>query len=422
MYKKILVLFSLILFIATPVSALSIMPPDEIVNPSALFGQDHAYTVTFRGNGEAIVNLRVAFTNVGETDQTTLTYRVPQIEPQDAVAYQVIREPQCIRYGSKEDECNEYQEPNYYDTYWYGGTTYQKAEVQYETDTVTVTLPEGVAPNKTASILLYFRANGYTKKGSFGSYDYLFESLKSEESIRNLQVGITTDSQLKLKNPDSDVNYRFEGDFAPAQGMMAESKMMVSNSSALDNYYQQIGQGSVVKYATYLQPLDSFTVEGSYADATWKLYAKAIMIGAIICIAIIAALLFGILKLIKHIRGPILFMVMASFVASILAAGYTIGIYMLSSLVSNWYYSEMNMPLMLLVVIVSFGVYPLMLFGPAFIIGRLRGMGWGVGTFALTLMWLILYIVILVGFMVMTNSSNKIYGGPEIIPMMQTEK
>lgn len=414
MYKKILVLFSLILsitIITTPVSAMSILPPDEIANPSALFGQDHAYTVTFRGNGEAVINLRVSFTNAGEKDQTTLTYRVPRVEPQDITVYQVIREPECIRYGSKIDECSEYQEPNYYDTYWYGSTTYQKAEVQYEADTVTITLPQGVAPNKTASILLYFRANGYTKKGSFGSYDYLFESLKSEESIRNLQVGITTDSQLKLKNPDSDVNYRFEGDVAPAQGMMTESK--------LDNYYQQIGQGNVVKYATYLQPLDSFTVEGSYADAPWKLYAKAIIIGIVVFIIILAVLAMILIKIIKHIRdhmhkstpvysmgSSILFMGMVSFVASLFTAGYTIGIYILSSFANNWYYLEMNTLLMLLVVIVSFGVYPLMLFGPAFIIGRMRGMRWGVGTFALTLMWLMIYIVILVGFIFMTNSSN----------------
>lgn len=437
MKRIILSLFLLVisLHIAPSVSALNILPPDEIANPSALFGQDHAYTVTFRGNGEGIVNLRVAFTNSGEEDQTTLTYRVPRVEPQDMVAYQVIREPQCVRYGSVADECIEYQNPDYYDTYWYGNTSYLKTEVQYEADTITITLPEGVAPNKTGSILLYFRANRYTKKGSFGSYDYLFESLKSDESIRNLQVGITTDSQLKLKNPDSDINYRFEGDFAPAQGMMAESKMMVSNSSALDNYYQQIGQGSVVKYATYLQPLDSFTVEGAYADATWKLYAKAIMISVAVFIVILSVLAFALLKIIKLIRGrkhetsqshstgsSALFMALASFVASLLAAGYTVVIFMLNSFMNNWNYSPMNMLLMLLVVILSFGIYPLVLFGPSFIIGRMRGMWWGAGTFALTLMWLMFYVFILVGYIWIANPRQNQYdGGIDIMPMIKAE-
>jgi len=338
-----------------PVSAHAIFPPDEIVDHSALFGQDHAYTVTFRGNGEAIVNMRIAFTNSTQNDQSTVTYRVPRVNPQDMMAYQVVREPDCLQYDERSNTtkyspdvvydiynpapCIKYQEPNYYDTYWYGTASYLKAKLDMQADTITITLPKGVPPNKTGSILLYYRTYGYTKKGLFGSYNYLFESLKSEEPIRNLQIGITTDSQLKLKNPDSEVTYRSKGDIISAQSMMGEHKEMVGNSSAFDTYYQQIGQGRVIKYATYLQPLESFTVKGVYADALWKLYAQTLLVGTAIAIVVFTGLAFGMMKFTsiqQHTLGrTIVVMGIIGFVASVFIASYSVAIYMISMLVDN---------------------------------------------------------------------------------------
>jgi hypothetical protein len=159
------------------------------------------------------------------------------------------------------------------------------------------------------------------------------------------------------------------------------------------------------------------------------------MVGAVVTIIILAVLVFALMKIVKLIRGhkyessqtqsmgsSVLFMVMASFVASLFIGGYTVAVFMLSSFMDTWYFSQMNMILMLLVVIVSFGIYPFMLFGPAFLVGRMRGMWWGVGTFGLTLMWLIFYAFILVGLMWVTGGRTNYYNGrPDTMPMMKTE-
>src|SRR3990172_5741276 len=60
-------------------------------------GQDHAYTVVFRGNGEAVVSARVVLTNKGEEPLSEISLRVPFVEPKDVFVYQVIREKRCAR-------------------------------------------------------------------------------------------------------------------------------------------------------------------------------------------------------------------------------------------------------------------------------------------------------------------------------------
>ena len=46
-------------------------------NPPNFFGQDHSYSVTFRGNGEAVISLKVIFSNLTDKPLQKLTFRVP---------------------------------------------------------------------------------------------------------------------------------------------------------------------------------------------------------------------------------------------------------------------------------------------------------------------------------------------------------
>jgi len=450
--SKTLFISLVALVFVSSIQAMSILPPDEIANPAALFGQDHSYTVTFRGNGEAVVNLRVLFTNTDEGNNLSqLSYRVPGVDPQDIVAYQVIREPNCIRYAETKTfdisdsrdyiapNCIEYDEPDYSNVYWYGKTSYKKAIVAFDVDTITITVPKQIEQGKSGSLLLYYRSQGYTKKGAFDTYEYKFESLKTEDPIKNLQIGVTTDSDLKLKNADAAVQYRNDGEFASMQGMMADSKVGVSNAQ-FDQYYQQIGSGQIIESATYLQPLDSFTMEGAYADSSWKLNGKNILIGTVVIVVLIIIFGYVIYRLVKYLKKrhtdrhsppsdknmgspsqrvvpgmTFLWMVVGSFISSILAAGYTIFIFMFGTYLNSWYYSEFNMLIMLFLIIVSFGIYPLFIFGSAIFIGIKRGLWWGVGTFALTLMWLVIYLFVLFGFMMLSRSSQSY---PRPVPYM----
>ena len=432
----ILLFIFLVVGVKASTQSMAIMPPDS--GPAGIFGEDHYYSVIFRGNGDAVVNLKAIFTNTEEATVSAVALHVPKGDVQDVVAYQIIREPSCLRYGPTkitpepgivEDrydppECIEYNNPYFYEYSYLNTTKYKKATVQVDGDTITVTLPDEVSPERTSSYILYYRTKAYTQKNWAGGYTYAFESLKTDAPIRTLQVGISTDSNLKLKDSTSDVNYAedttaiSELKAAPALGSAGTTDV------AFDRYYQQIGQGSVVKNASSLQPLDTFTVEGAYAKSIWQLYAQRIAIIAVVIIIIVIVIGFGFLKLFKYLRKkvertsttnmhtgmhPILWMIGSSFGSSILTAGYTIFLFIIMNFVNGYYYIgyEYNLLVGLFILIVSLAVYPLCLFVPSIVIGVKRGLWWGIGTFAMTIGWLMVYLFIVFGFLVLTRMNNS---------------
>lgn len=404
--------------------------PGTTTSPN-FFGQDHYYTVTFRGNGEAVVNLRAIFSNLSNERMTTLDLRVPRINPTDLAVYQVVRDRTCVRYNyntttpetmmnesqttdfkivpPRQPECLEYQEPQYYE-YSYGNNRYFKATATVEGDTIHIVLPKSIGPNASGSFVLYYRALGYAKKGLMGEYDYKFETLKVQDKIHTLQVGISTDSDLYLKDAASQVNYRLEN--APvAYGAMGVDSTAGFKMAQFDNYYQQIGQGSIVKTANDLQSLDSYTVKGRYADSRIKLYSSEIfysLIGFIIFVALISIAIRFIIKKINQSgakasvskASPVfsfLLIGVTGFVASIIIALYTALVYVIFTFLSNnYYYSQINMLLMIFVLVISVGVYGLLLFGPAIYVGIRRNFWNGLVTCGVTVLWLMFYLFLAV--------------------------
>src|SRR3990167_7697476 len=65
-------------------------------NPPQVLGQDHAYSVTFRGNGEAVVSAKVVFTNLTDTPLSSISLRVPKVDAKDIIVFQVLRDKTCI--------------------------------------------------------------------------------------------------------------------------------------------------------------------------------------------------------------------------------------------------------------------------------------------------------------------------------------
>ncbi|KKQ37531.1 MAG: hypothetical protein US54_C0032G0009 [Candidatus Roizmanbacteria bacterium GW2011_GWA2_37_7] len=453
-HLKHLLALCMIFVFAVPVSAQTgiskpesekIIDTQEInqINPSAVFGQDHAYTVTLRGNGEAIVNARVAFSNFDDYEKTSLSLRVPQGDPQDIVAYQIVREPQCIRYADAVYQnpskgyapdiapCLEYQEPNYYD-YWWGKAKYFKAETQLDGDTINFTLPKAVAQNSSGSILLYYRTMGIAQKASFGSFDYRFESLKVKEPIRNITIGVTTDQDMVLRGAESQVQYRFNYSMPLIQSV-AYAEKSTFTSTEFDSYVSQIGQGIIVKTATYLQPLDSYLVSGSYAKSIIRLYAKDILKVVGIIIGFFACLIVGAFFIMKRKKPPVvteqvgksegaahssklmtfIWMVIVSFISSLIAAGYTGLVFILTQWMQQWYYYTNSMFVTLLLLVFSLGVYALVIVGPAIFMGVKRGVWSGIGIFFMILLWFMMYIFIGIGFYMMNRAGRgEIYPQP----------
>ena len=275
-------LFVVSLLVPNHVSATT--PQSFIVPDSqqiAFPGQDQSYSVTFRGNGEAVVTARVVFVNDSGAPLSSLRLRTPRVDPKDILAFQVFREKICSRYQPAELKqvytppiCLEYQDPDYSQS-WYGNDKYQKTKTSLEADTINIALPQSIRPNASGSIILSFRAFGYAKKNLFGTYNFTFETLKTEDRIKALRVGVTTDSDIYLRGGKGKVDYRFEEGMATLKS--AEVSAPTANSQ-LDYYAQQIGQGEINKTASNLLPLDSYLVKGSFADSRLKLYAKEILI------------------------------------------------------------------------------------------------------------------------------------------------
>ena len=412
--KAFLFLFILLVFsLKTPLvtaQETQIMPPRP-PDTMPILGQEHAYSVLFRGNGDAVVTMRAVFTNEGETPTNTISFRIPRVEPRRINVFQIIHEPQCIRYKpynpneqTREPECIQYQEPNYFQ--WYGQTKYQKAETEFSGDTLAITLPQSVKPAKSGSVLIVYSAAGYAKKNIFGAYNYTFETFKVEDtSITKITIGISVDSDLVLDGAKGNVNYRFSD--TETMSLSSGSEKMAIASPKLDQMYNQVGYGTITKTASHLEPLESFIVKGQYADSAIRLYGKGILFGLGIFIVAVASLFFlgrttiGALtkpqmKGVPSTSADIFIMIGGSFLSAALIAIFTATLFLLRNSVQQVISYEMIGVVFILVTIISIGVYGFLLIAPSILIGIRRGLAWGLGSFGLTILFLIANAVIMV--------------------------
>lgn len=417
------------------------VPPFETDTASPL-GQDHYYTVTLRGNGEAVVAMKAIFSNLTNEPLVTLTFKSPVEDIGNISVYQVKRERECVRYAPRPiiseridefrdtqtgQECLEYREPDYYG-YWYGKSQYLNTQYQQNGDQVTVTLAEPVSVGKSGSILLSYRTTAYTDQSPFGAYKYRFETLQVADNINQLQVGITTDNNLYLKNADTQVQYQ-ESNLKMAA---MEDGVSAIESSQFDSYYQQIGYGDIVKTASSLQPNESYTVEGAYAKNRIQLYGTEITVASIVVLVLFILLAVAIVVTVKKIRKGstvsssktthsstsmlnglnILIAVVGGF-ASALAISLFTGIFIAGiSRLSRIVGYEYSMVVTVLFLIISIGIYLCLLLIPAVLIGLRRGVVVAVSTVASTIFWLItIFIMVIIVILVFFNSSR------EMIPM-----
>lgn len=397
----------------------AVMPPrprDGNLNPFT--GQDHAYSVTFRGNGQAVVYARVVFYNSAETSLRELSFRFSKVEPEGLLAYQIFREKQCVQYDYSKPiappnyqyPCLQYGEPNYLD--YYGQSTYKKTDVFMTTDTVTLKLPEPVAPQKSGAVLIYFRAMGYAKKDAFGAYNYVFETLKVDSVISNLRVGISPDSDLYMKGASGTVDY-FRGSSVLLESSRAMGAGAAFTNSVMDAAISNIGYGSITKYANNLMPLDSYKVEGAYADSRLKLYTKPILVIAGVSLVFFVFIIFSVWRLVKTLTrkresqvsavegSRVGIDILISVLTSFASASLIVGLVFLAYLVGRWmrsvfYHGDAFASVVpIFAILVFIGLVGVFLLVSSIFVGLKRGVLWGLLTFGLTIVWLVLVFVVL---------------------------
>ncbi|QQG47438.1 MAG: hypothetical protein HY044_04940 [Candidatus Woesebacteria bacterium] len=384
----------------------SIMPVRRPPSNPNFLGQSQYYSVTFRGNGEAVVSAKIVFSNLDSKQLSEMQLQIPKVNPNDLTVYQVLAEPSCIRYGVVpqgtlyiQPPCLEYQEPDYFQ--YYGNNKYQKADFNLKGDTLNISLPTPVKENKSGAFFVYFRANGYASKNILGAWNFNFETLKVDDKIQNLQVGISTDSDLFLKGGQGQINYR-TNEIVSSLKMDAGSAAPAASPS-FDNFYNQIGNGAIIKNASSLGPSETYKVAGIYADSQIKLYLReigmgiAVFVGVIVTVSLVGFVLYKILKsrsFEKTNKVVVIFLV--SLGSSIFASLYTGLIFAGFNYFSRNFYIYSNsqfFPLIaLLVLVISLIVYGILIFGAAAFIYSKYGLGASIANLFLTLIFITLFL------------------------------
>jgi hypothetical protein len=420
---------------AMPAKNMPLVPiPPQTTLP---FGQSHFYTVTLRGNGDAIVYLKTVFSNKGEASLSEMKFTFPKA-PQNLAVYQVSREPQCISYKPtimtldsqsnapakdmlmrgyyppEAQECAEYQEPDY--QYGWGNATYAKAQATLEGDAAIVTLPKPVKSFGAGSLIFAYSLPQITKRDLFGAYDFAFDTVKVDDTIKDLQVGLMTDPDYYLKDAKGTINYQAKDtvSFAGAAPMVAERA--VSNAQ-FDQFYSQIGQGTVVKSAANLQSNESYATRGTYADSKIKLYSKELLWG-IFGVVIFLVFAFGLLywggKKLGKVQPvktfafiPVLGLSFSSSLGIVVYTGVLFGLSYFFGQFFQYSYSFIYPLLFLMLAIISLSVYSLLLFAPGLFLGIKKGMLAGIITVILTIFWLIFYSIVLVGLLFLFSNNNS---------------
>lgn len=449
-------------------------------------GQDHYYSVLLRGNGEAVVNGRFDFANLGEQPVTDYTFLTSSAQPIDnLIVYQQIRKGKCLQYDSipkysndsvcsqydtndkctlaevnkgmecrwfscadkclpyslsvgdalntpcPQKKCLENAEPDSYSTNWSGVSEYHKLAVTSHGSKVGMKLFKPVSPGKTGSIFFYYIQSNVAKSNLIGVWNYNFETVKISDRIRNLQIGISAENDFILNDAKGTTSYRpKELSFSAPIGKSAIA------STEMDSYYGQIGQGTITKTNSNLQPGESFKIKGVYADASWKFYIKEILLSIVFALIAVVLVIVGLKKLIKHIHLPsfsvkkeilvkpqtsgvdinlILKTVGISFVSS-----FIIILILLLSYATNRFLSTIYFPYdvqtlkaffyFLLGLILLF-INLVIFFCPIYYFGRKHGIAWGLFVLFMNLFWLFIYtgVIILVVVLFSPLSTPPIY-------------
>jgi len=249
------------------------------------FGQNHFYTVTFRGNGEAIVFAKIVIVNPDEKPLTKMSFEVPKVNPTEMSMYQMKLPRECIDYdyNSPGRPCLKWRDPDYTGYYNYrdGETEYQKIDFNKTENNYNLILPTPLEPYKSTAVIIAYSAKGYVDK-SMGLYNFSFETIKVPSRIEEINVTVNVDSDLYLRGNKANVDYApsssFEDSIVPVSSL---------SSRSLDNVVGKIGSyGSLMKKATNLSPNETFVVRGDYSTSWFYLYLKSILITILIIFAI----------------------------------------------------------------------------------------------------------------------------------------
>lgn len=273
--KKVLALFILSFLLLLPLGT-------ALASDPFIFGQQHNYTVTFRGNGEAQVLARISFTNSSESTLRNLKFKTDDTFYEVFALQQILGSTcskQVYNNETKSYDCQQYSEPDYYNTSnnynYYSNTTsqtseYHKLKFTEKNGEYEFALEKPVLPNEQGAIFVTYYTKDYVEAKSGGLFNFNFKSLKAPIRISEINVAVDVDSELYMRGQKSEVNYNTALEEV-GLGQASATSAGFSNPT-LDKAASQIGVAGIVKkQAKSLAPNEEFIVKGSYATSKLRL-------------------------------------------------------------------------------------------------------------------------------------------------------
>ncbi|TSC91067.1 MAG: hypothetical protein CEN90_615 [Parcubacteria group bacterium Licking1014_17] len=448
-YMAVLAVTAVLMF-SIPLPSLASMPQPPVPDGGLVFGQSHYYSVVFRGNGEAVVYVRMTLNNQSSNPLKEFNFEMPGVTPTELSIFQQILKPICIRYdygkvvplgypspvAPPNGKCLEYQDAgsedvgnymNYYPNYD-GRVEYKKIEYEKIGNEYKFKLPTEVGAFKATNLIIFYAAKGYVSK-SMGLFKFNFETLKVPARISYLRVAIDVDSNLYLKGIKSNVNYNDWG--VTVSGTQKEVATGFA-SPKMDNVVYQIGSyGALVKEAKNLSPNESYTVRGDYAENQWRLYLNSIIwtIVAIVALILFAYFLVRFLRR-KYASYPTALdgqsqMKTSSIFGSypmlviLVGLGSAVLVFLLTILFNwllqyGWYqlfgYSGAVFPALAFIVIIL--IYIFAIFGPGLLLANKLGWKALLWVVLSEILWLLIFFVIY---------ALVFYNKPQVYPLYRSD-
>ena len=357
------------------------------------------YTVSLDGEGEAFVSMKIKLAILDELK--TGSFEIPGRSVRVLGAVQEYTEARnTCSYTLSDGSCSyyykQYDTPKYY-------SAVVVAEQLSESSKVSITLPKPFPlpsnVSESSVIVLYKVEDVAVKSGGVFSFD--FKTPKFSRDVSYSRVSTTVVSPYILKgSPSASVDYR--GNAGMALMETSAMKFDATQNEDIRSFSSNIEYSySNVKEANGIDPLESFTVQGKYADSSWKFYTGWIAFGVLALIGIIVGLVALARKVVRASKkvgvGSVstsVLVLLGSISSSVIITVTMIVLFLVMTYGYSWFGYQAYAIVTLFAMLLSFLITIAALVIPPLLIGLKKGPVPAVVTVLATLGFLIVFFII----------------------------
>ncbi|OGY47162.1 MAG: hypothetical protein A3J62_03240 [Candidatus Buchananbacteria bacterium RIFCSPHIGHO2_02_FULL_38_8] len=261
-------------------------------NVPGMFGQQHQYSVLFRGNGEAVVGGKIIINNGDEKNPIEFLNLEPvSLKLNEIEVFQEFCQNKILQERAEKEQCDNYC--------YYGGNcgnferVFEKLNFEIKDSQYKIKLFEAVQPYQTGVVLVSYRGFGYVQDGLFGRKKFDFQTLRTDDKVNSIKVSVTVDTDLYFEGKKSTIDYSTQGvdvglEYGAYTGLGARSSALSMFSSEVGGY------GQINKTANQLLPGETFHVKGIYSSTWFGLnYIKLSIFVGILLIIIVSAIIIS---------------------------------------------------------------------------------------------------------------------------------